>query len=78
MPKINLKDIFDEDYDSPKKLPMRLGLKNTGDIEIRNDSWNRSHSNTRLHQYHSYMNNWIPTIVGQSVDTAYSKFCKKF
>lgn len=92
MPKINLKDIpgvnkwedyltpvvFDKDYDSPKKLPMRLGLKNTGDIEVRNDSWNRSHSNTRLHQYHSYMNNWIPTIVGQSVDDAYSKFCKKF
>lgn len=78
MPKINLKDIFDENYDSPKKLPMRLGLKNTGDIEVRNDSWNRDHSNTKIHQYRSYMNNWIPTIVGQSVDTAYSKFCKKF
>lgn len=92
MPKINLKDIpgvnkwedyltpvvFDEDYDTPKKLPMRLGLKNTGDIEVRNDSWYRSHNNTRLHQYRSYMNNWVPTIVGQSVDDAYSKFCKKF
>lgn len=75
MPKINLSNIPD---DSPKKLPMRLGLKNTGEIEVRNDSWNRSHSNTRLHQYYSYMNNWIPTIVGQSVDDAYSKFCKKF
>jgi hypothetical protein len=75
MPKINLSDIPD---DSPKKLPMRLGLKNTGEIEVRCDSWNRSHNNTRIHQYYCYMNNWIPTIIGQSVDDAYSKFCKKF
>ena len=75
MPKINLSNIPD---DYPKKLPMRLGLKNTGEIEVRNDSWNRSHNNTKMHQYYCYMNNWIPTIVGQSVDDAYSKFCKKF
>lgn len=94
MPKINLKDIpgvnkwedyltpvvFDEDYDldTPKKLPIRLGLKNTRDIEVRNDSWNRDHSTTKIHQFYSYMNNWIPSTVGQSVDDVYSKFCKTF
>ena len=75
MPKINLTNIPD---DYPKKLPMRLGLKNTGEIEVRNDSWDCSHSNTKMHQYYCYMNNWIPTTIGQSVDDVYSKFCKKF
>jgi hypothetical protein len=94
MARLNLKDIsgkiewedyltpitFDEDYDidAPKKLPMRLDLKKDNKVKVKKDSWFASHSNSRIHQFYSYMNNWIPTTLGQSVDDVYAKFCKKF
>lgn len=72
--------IFEEDYEfnTPQKLPMRLDLKKNNKVKVKKDSWCTNHSNTRIHQFYSYMNNWIPTTLGQSVDDVYAKFCKKF
>ena len=71
--------IFEEDYEfnTPQKLLMRLDLKKNNKVKVKKDSWCTNHSNTRIHQFYSYMNNWIPTTLGQSVDDVYAKFCKK-